>query len=105
MKFILGKYFYPDYEYTGYHSKFNIECSIHGIFQKSIAMHIDKRRPQGCPKCSKLNKVEAAKTYYNSNEIRAIGYKVFKNLYTYPDQEPVTSDQKVRVICSVHRRI
>ena len=105
MKFILGKYFYPNYIYTGYHSKFNIECPLHGLFEKTLAMHLDKRRPQGCPECSKIDKAESAKIYYDINQIREIGNKVFNNLYTYPDQEPIVAHDKVKIICSVHRRI
>lgn len=105
MKFILGKYFYPNYIYTGYHSKFNIECPLHGLFEKTLAMHLDKRRPQGCPKCSKIEKAETAKIYYDINQIRDIGNKVFSNLYIYPDQDPVVAHDKVKIICPVHRTI
>ena len=100
MKFILGKYFYPNYIYTGYHSKFNIECPLHGLFEKTLAMHLDKRRPQGCPKCSK--KLDADNLRFTTEQFIAKAKLVHGDKYDYSKSIYLQNKQPIVITCYEH---
>lgn len=102
MKFIHGKYTYPDFVYTNRDATITIVCPLHGSFQKVFAYHIDKRTPQGCKICNKEERFKKTVIFYDIDMIRSIGDKVFNSLYTYPDQDPVRPHEKIKIICPIH---
>ncbi len=50
-----GKYVYSKVEYKNNRTKVCIICPIHGEFWQTPDNHLNKIRPQGCPKCKSSN--------------------------------------------------
>lgn len=76
----------------------NINCKIHGLFEKSISNHINKR--QGCPKCSFNKRGIEHKITLNDFIKKANDFHM--NKYDYSLVEYKNNNTKVKIICKKH---
>jgi len=92
------------YEYINLFKKddgyyyFNINCNLHGAFEKRIANHINKK--QGCPKCT-FDKRGCA-TKITLAEFIKKANKFHNNKYNYSLVEYKSNNDKVKIICNLH---
>ena len=80
------------------HFYFEILCNIHGIFQKRISNHIDKK--QGCPKCSS-EKTGLSQRNTTDNFINK-AMSVHNDKYDYSLTKYINNKTKVKIICKIH---
>ncbi len=92
-----NKYSYENFIYTNAHTKSEIMCYTHGIFQQTPANHL---KGHGCPECGKIQR---AKSKTKSKEQFIEDAKtIHGNIYDYSLVEYNRNDVKVKIICSVH---
>lgn len=72
---------------------FEINCKIHGIFEKKIQNHIKKQ--QGCPLCSKPSKITEHQFINKANIVH-------NNKYDYSQIEFKNTNSKIKIICKEH---
>lgn len=91
------------YKYIKIFKKFNcyyfeIECSIHGIFEKKIANHVQKK--QGCPKCtfvkSSLDQRDTKENFINKAK------SIHGDKYDYSLVKYINTSTKLKIICKIH---
>ena len=70
-----------------------IKCNIHGIFEKRVSNHINKK--QGCSNCTKINRLNND-TFIN----RAIN--IHGKKYDYSNVEYINGMNKIKIICTIH---
>jgi len=88
-----NKYEYISLKKIGEYNYLEIKCNIHGIFEKRVSNHINRK--QGCSNCSKINKL--------NNDIfinRAI--EIHGERYDYSNVDYINGMNKVQIICNVH---
>lgn len=85
-------YDYSKVKYLNHSSKIKILCKVHGGFEQTPSFHL---RGGGCPKCSKVARIENEKLIERFQKIH--GDKFDYSLVNYID-----STTKVRIICKVH---
>ena len=87
------KYSYTQVEYQGSKEKVKILCSLHGEFEQTPNNHL---RGAGCPKCANLSKTLSTEDFISG--ARA----VHEDTYDYSKVEYKHSQEKVRIVCSLH---
>lgn len=70
-----------------------IECKVHGVFEKNIYNHINKK--QGCPLCSKPSKL--TKEIFIERATNTHG-----KLYDYTETEYICGKKKIKIKCNIH---
>ncbi len=88
-----NKYDYTLVEYKSTKTKVKIICQEHGVFEQTPEKHISRK--QGCPKCSKNNKLDTETFIVKANLIH-------KNNYNYDLVEYKNATTKVKIICKKH---
>lgn len=73
-----------------------------GLFQQQLASHLNAKKPQGCRQCGIEKRAKNSMILYTVEDIRLKCSDVFMGHYHYPDQEPVTSKQKISIECPKH---
>jgi len=92
------------YEYIDYFRKddgyyyLNINCKIHGEFEKRIANHINKK--QGCPKCA-FNKRGQEQTIDLNHFVKKAN-EFHNGKYDYSLVVYKSTNDKVKIICNLH---
>ena len=87
-----NKYDYSQVIYKNSHTKVGIICPLHGIFEQTFNMHINRR--QGCPRC--VNKNKTTEIFINESK------SIHGEKYDYSSVEYKTTMKKVKIICNVH---
>ena len=90
-----GKYDYSATEYVHSKKKVQIICKMHGPFWQLAKNHIDKNKPQGCPKCQPNGQSDTRRFIQSSVEMHG-------KLYDYSKVEYRAAHSKVIVICKIH---
>ena len=85
------KYDYSLVEYVNNHTKVEIVCSVHGIFEQDLDHHL---RGHGCPKCVGRNKTN--EEFINQAKI------IHGDKYDYSLVDYVDSHVKINIICKIH---
>jgi len=93
-----SKYDYSLSEYKNAHTKIEIICLEHGIFEQTPNGHLSKR---GCPKCGieKENKIKILKS--KNNFIKG-AKEIHGNKYNYSLVNYIGNRFKIKIICSKH---
>lgn len=92
------------YEYISLFKKddgyyyFSIKCILHGLFEKKIANHINKK--QGCPKCT-FNKRGCANKITKDDFVKKAN-NFHNGKYDYSLVEYKSNGDKVKIICNLH---
>ena len=87
-----NKYDYSLVEYSNNKTKVKIICPIHGIFEQTINMHINRK--QGCPRC--VNKNKTTEIFIEESR------KIHGHKYDYSLVEYKNTGSKVEIICPIH---
>ncbi len=77
---------------------FELQCNIHGIFEKKISNHIHKK--QGCPKCSFENSSKIQRDTKENFINKATN--IHGNKYDYSLVEYINTNTKVKILCKIH---
>jgi len=72
---------------------FEIKCKIHGLFEKSIYNHINKK--QGCPLCSKPSKL-------TKNMLIKKAILIHGDIYDYSQLDYINVNTKIKIQCKDH---
>lgn len=86
------KYHYSLVKYVNNHTKVQIICKKHGIFQQKPNVHL---RGRGCPKCVKTHKL-TTKVFAERSTI------IHDGIYLYDFVEYTNNHTKVKIICKKH---
>lgn len=92
-----NKYDYSLVEYVNSHTKVNIVCPEHGIFNQTPGKHLIK---QGCPKCGN-NKLKNSQRS-NKEEFVSKSKLIHGDKYDYKNVVYVNNKTKVEIICPEH---
>lgn len=92
-----NKYDYSKMEYIDTNTKICIICPKHGEFWQSPRSHISSN---GCPECSKEEKIEQSKLTLNDFITRS--KQVHDIEYDYSEVKYINSSTKVSIICPIH---
>ena len=87
-----NKYDYSFVRYVANHSKIEIGCREHGIFEQSPNSHL---RGHGCPDCG-------GNPHYNDSKIIASFREIHGVKYDYSMVSYVNAKTKVRIKCKTH---
>ena len=87
-----GKYDYSNVEYINNHTKVNIICIKHGIFEQTPQGHLSGR---GCIKC-------ANKYNYTTKEWIDKAIKIHGDIYDYSNVEYISAKNSISIICKIH---
>jgi len=93
-----SKYNYSLINYKNSESNIKIICSIHGMFEQSPTIHINKNG--GCQKCANLIKGNTLRL--NNSEFIEKAKIIHGNKYDYSKIEYINSHKKVKIICTKH---
>jgi very-short-patch-repair endonuclease len=91
------KYNYDKTIFKTFSKKVNIECPVHGTFYKRAAHHIDG---QGCPKCSKLNRIKKV-TKTKDHFLKKANTK-HNNKYKYDLTNYINTYSYINISCPIH---
>jgi hypothetical protein len=95
-----NRYDYSLVKYINAHTKVNIICKKHGIFEQTPNSHIRKNRKENCPKCNNENiakrQVMSKKIFLNKARL------VHGNKYNYSLVNYKNSHIKIKIICKKH---
>lgn len=92
-----NKYDYSLVDYINCHTKVNIICPIHGVFEQIPSSHLNGN---GCPKCF-FNKNSMERTF-TLNKIINMFNQIHSNKYNYSLVDYIGINMKVKIICSIH---
>lgn len=87
-----NKFQYPDENYVNSITPIKIECPEHGIFKQTPGNHLSG---VGCPKCSGNRRLTIDEFIDKANSRH-------NNLYTYPDKNYMSYDDKIQIMCNKH---
>lgn len=87
-----NKYKYPDKNYINSVTPINIECPEHGLFKQTPGTHL---KGIGCSKCGGNRRL-------TNDEFIEKANKKHNNLYTYPDLDYKSYDNKINIKCKKH---
>ena len=88
---------YSKVSYVSYHTKVEIICKKHGIYEKSPGHHLSG---QGCPDCSLINRTKSqTKT---KEEFIQESIEVHGDKYDYSKVKYINTNTKVSIICRTH---
>jgi hypothetical protein len=92
-----NKYDYSLVNYTNAHTKINIGCRIHGVFEQLPLNHL---KGNGCPSCKRKH----LSLYFSSNKECFIkrANEIHDNIYDYSEVRYKNAHVKVVIICSIH---
>lgn len=85
------RYTYSEFEYEGTHSKINIYCKNHGLFNQYISSHLQGK---GCPKCAGKN--------ITTSEVIKKFENIHNNKYDYSKVDYEDTNTDVRINCKNH---
>ena len=98
-------YDYQHVEYVNTHTPVTIMCSSHGAFLVRPVKHISGK--QGCPRCSKLNRVLNDTRFHSLEQIIEDAQSIHAAKYHYVrldqhNSEYITTNDTLTIECSVH---
>lgn len=92
-----NKYDYSKFIYTNTNGKGEIICPIHGSFFQAAGDHI---YGHGCERCS--YELRGDMSRHTFEMFVEASNKQHNNKYTYPQQEYISAETKMRIVCKKH---
>ena len=89
------RYDYTDVDYVNAHTKINIICNHHGLFNQTPTMHLTG---QGCPECGKMI---SGRRKSNEKFIEDLK-NIYHNTFDYSLIQYVNGTTPVTIICKEH---
>jgi Zn finger protein HypA/HybF involved in hydrogenase expression len=88
------KYIYEDIKYVNNHTKINIFCRVHGVFEQVPKAHL---LGQGCPICKGTDtKTLTKNVFMDKSNI------VHNNKYLYTISNYISNHTKIDILCKNH---
>jgi len=94
------KYDYSKVDYVNNKTDVCIICPKHGEFWMTPSNHINKSKPQGCPKCSHIQRIKSLSS--TTEEFIKKAREVHGDKYDYSRVKYTKASNKVCIICPEH---